>query len=425
MTPMVRGDGSACRLQAFSPSAIFLIGIFVLYNNDTFLSVNHSLRPEPVILLFILLICVTFVREAVSPVRSDPEALVFVGLMIAATLSTMLLTGDVTGGYFKIILIVLMGWMLSRLVSFGEAISSYILIMVLLSGYSLVMLYVMRPFVEASPHIIFPRFANSEGLPFINARFTYIVDVENYYRNFGIFREPGVYQVFLNFAIMFELFFKKARANLLFLCLLYAGLISTFSPPGYIGGLFLGAAYMVGARKISYEHKKRFLVLLVVFIFSVAALFVFNDGFNTIVTESIVKLVARESSFQGRLVAILANLEAWAERPFFGGGITYGLTGLAMQKMLYSFGYSTAHNTSTIGAYLAAFGFFFTLLYIALLIKLIARSGAGVVRDFIMFFVVMLSINTQLLIYSELLYMLLFLGFCKATSPDVVEGGLS
>lgn len=408
------------RIQTKKSRFLRLIILFALvyYNNETFPSINYSGPLNTTIILFMLIASLFFIHILVKELKLKNQATMIAIFMTLSVFATMLFNSDVTGGYIKILMCLIIGYMMIHLMSFDDFINSYINVMLMLTVYSLVMMYVLRPVVFNMPEIIFPRIYNSMGLPLIDTRLSYVVNIDNYYRNFGIFREAGVYQIFLNFALMFELFYKKTKLNLKNAMILSVGILSTFSTPGYLTGAILIGGFILSKKnkhllKKNHASKKKILLFVSIILVGAFILYLTNHEFNIMFTRTIDKLVQKESSYQGRIVALSANLLTWIEKPLFGNGITIGLLEKTLTRMKTGYDFSTVHNTSTIGALLATFGMLFTGIYLYLLFKLIGKSKQRRLLRGFMFLGILITINTQLLIYNELLYTIIFYGLCE------------
>ncbi|RJR26637.1 hypothetical protein C4561_04795 [candidate division WWE3 bacterium] len=399
------------------PNILWSILIFALifYNNETFPSINQRGRIETVLLLTLIIGGLFLLKIFSKKIRINQQGLLIIALMFCSVFITMLFNQDYTGGYFKILLGLLLGFMLAHLVAIDDFINRYINIMLILAIYSLAVLYAIIPIVSYLPEAIFPRFYNSAGVPFISAGLTYVVNLENYYRNFGIFRESGVYQIFLNLALMFELFYKESKPNAKTVMILCTAIISTFSIPGYIAGAILFLTYVFMQVK-TYEFgranrsKTMFVTLLILLLATAFIGYMTNDTVYRNFSATFDKLSPHHSSMATRITAIMASLLVWSERPIFGHGITIGLGGRGLLVMQEAFAFSTRHNTTTIGSLLLVFGVVFTGMCIYLLYKFINRSRQRGPAKVFMFLAVMLIINNNSLIYNELFYTILFYG---------------
>ena len=81
-----------------------------------------------------------------------------------------------------------------------------------------------------------------------------------------------------------------------------------------------------------------------------------------------------------------------------------------IQENLNAVSISSFDNTSTIGALLVSFGLIFTILYVYLIYNLVKQSSQNRVVEILIMLAIMITINTQLLIYNELLYVILYYG---------------
>jgi hypothetical protein len=400
-----------------NPISAILIFLIIFYNKDTFPSINNKGYADTIFILIGIIGGIFLIKILTKKLMINYRALMITILFFSTVCITMLINSDYTGGHFVVILSILLGFMLIHLVPFRSFTNIYVNIMVILGIYSILALYMFMPISNSIPDVLFPRFNNIAGLPIINARFSYIVDLPNYYRNFGIFREAGVYQVFLNIALLFELFYKSEKPRPVILTIIYITIISTFSTPGYIAAFILTIAYVLSEKKFKgpkiKRNKNRILPLLLVLFLIAVVFYQTNDSFNKNITMTLNKLGSQESSYLVRTIAVFSNITVWAERPIFGHGIESGLekeARLKIKENLNAVSISSVDNTSTIGAFLVAFGIVFTILYVYLVYKLIKQSNQNRIVKVLIFLSIMTTINTQLLIYNELLYVILFYG---------------
>lgn len=112
-----------------------------------------------------------------------------------------------------------------------------------------------------------------------NAFFSLVpLKMNDYYRNFGCWNEPGMYAVYLSAAMLLELFYIK-KTNIKHIVVLILCMITTFSTAGYVAMILLLVAFLIQTYhrcedKLNRKTKRRiwFLVLvgggLFVFIYS-------------------------------------------------------------------------------------------------------------------------------------------------------------
>ena len=396
--------------------SFFLIFALIFYNNETFPSITYNGPLETVVLLAIIISIFFLFKILIKDKKINIKSNFIILGLICLILVTMLLNLDFRGGYLKIILGLLIGYMMIHIISFENFIEIYIKVLFILALYSLIVTYLIRPITFNMPQAIFPRFYNMVGLPLIDARLSVVVNMQNYFRNFGIFREPGVYQIFLNFALFFELFLIKRKINILNVIVFYMAIISTFSTAGYITGLIITMSFILFAKNKLDDNinRKKGLMLVLFLIVLLFLIFIIYLGRN-----DLLRLMIRESSYYGRIAAIKANLVTWIESPIFGKGLTQALLKDVPEKIQNY--YPTLHNTSTIGALLSVFGLIFTSIYLFLIYKLISKSHCKILGKIFIFLAIMITISSQLLIYNELLYTIIIFGIINDNSSLLKE----
>lgn len=399
---------------------LVLVFLIVFYNMETFPSRYYDGPIDTIIILTFIFIIFFLMNVFLRKISINLRSIIILPLLFSSIFITMIVNSNFRGGYFVVLLSIFLGFLVIHLVPFDTFTELYVQILVVLAVYSILALYLLNPIIHVIPDILFPRFANTSGIPMINARLTYIVDVDKYFRNFGIFREPGVYQVFLNIALMFELFYKRTKPNTAKLIVLYSAIISTFSSPGYISAVILTFAHVVSVNKMlsareRMQRKRLFMQIFIGGLIAAIVLSQISELFNRNIASAFNKL-GNQASLEVRTTALLSNIVIWTERPIFGHGIESGLEQrvvMEIRKNLLVNPTLTIHNTSTIGALLSAFGLIFTLLYIYLMYRLIRNSYQPGLIKILIFLAIMVTINTQLLIYNELLYVILVYGLTR------------
>lgn len=220
-------------------------------------------------------------------------------------------------------------------------------------------------------------------------------------RNYGPFREPGVFQMFIVLSLSYGLF-RKRDTSLFRILIHFCAIATTFSTTGYIAMFLIVAAIFFDGR-ISKRLKKTLLfVFLIALIY--ALLFtdvLYKDGYGSVFG----KLFAgnESSSFVARKASIFVNLKMFLLGPIFGKGVTFVENNFA-EYCFSLYGYASQHNTNTICILFAVFGLFFGVIYVFLYCYF--------VRDYFKvgltsYFCLMLSLIV-ILIGENLMYSILF-----------------
>ena len=175
-------------------------------------------------------------------------------------------------------------------------------------------------------------------------------------RNSGIFWEPGGYQIFLNFALLFlfthsSLFFKKwtVKKYVIYTSILIGAVLTTLSTTAYI---CLALVLMIGIlNRNGNKNTKRIMMGMVIL---AAIAFIVVES-NTNVIES--KAINQEGSFMTRYNDTIISLEVGSHRPF-----GYGYGNSHSQDLLTRAG--VVDNSSGLGSMVASFGFVITIPYL-------------------------------------------------------------
>ena len=179
-------------------------------------------------------------RHAWKQLAADKRMLLVL-LSAMVVLLPMLVKRDWQMMYFSILICLLLPVFLSYFVSFRETARYYVLSIAFLSAYSLLGMYVLK-WLANDGVIPATIFYNSQGAGLYNFGLACVVPDPYWYRNFGIFREPGVYQFFLilgiylnHYAVQWE---KQSRMWLIS-GVLAVTMFTTFAIGGFIElGLF-------------------------------------------------------------------------------------------------------------------------------------------------------------------------------------------
>lgn len=160
--------------------------------------------------------------------------MIVAGIAAAVCLLPMLVKRDWQLMYFSVLLCLLTAVLLSYFLTVREAAKYYVAILSVLGAYSVLAAYILRIGVDKGAYAV-PVFQNSMGFEFHNFLLSIVPDTYVKNRNFGIFREPGVYQFFLITALYlnnYEVEWKKPWQLWLANGILAATMVSTFATGG-------------------------------------------------------------------------------------------------------------------------------------------------------------------------------------------------
>ena len=183
--------------------ALFLSAMLFLARDSMYTTaVLGFYKAQFLMLALIVLAGVVFLwvnRRNLGRILTDGR-LILAAVLALVVLAPMVLKRDWQLMYFSILLCIFFAVFVSYFLSVQEAAKYYVVILAVLGTYSMIATYILRIGVDAGVYSV-PVFQNSIGYTFYN--FFGAIVSESYVktRNFGIFREPGVYQYFLLLAL--------------------------------------------------------------------------------------------------------------------------------------------------------------------------------------------------------------------------------
>lgn len=224
-------------------------------------------------------------------------------------------------------------------------------------------------------------------------------------RNFGPFWEPGVFQFYLNMALMFTLFRENKRWVIDALLFIIAD-ITTLSGAALIPIPFILFAFIL---KKNNHRKHRALILFSGLLF-VALLVLFESG---ILDEIVYKLAGidgeRSDSFGIRMGSLKGNILVTISHPIFGASpdLQYLVRGQQTELLANVFYPS---NTNTITGLFASFGVAVGLYCTIRLFCFTKNFSEKRSVRFLLFFAVILATSNEELGQSIMFMTLLFIG---------------
>ncbi len=361
---------SSC-LVGFTKSQLLMFGL-VLLLGIVFLWVNRKQLPE---------------------ILKDRRLLLMIA-SAAIVLAPMVIKRDWQLMYFSVLLCVLFAVFLTYFTTSREIAKYYVVMLTALGIYSIFATYVLRELAQ-SGRITVPVFYNSNEWPFLNFGLAYAVDWEFWHRNFGIFREPGVYQFFILLAVFLNNYYVDWNKGWkLWLCnvALAFTMLTTFAIGGFAElGLFIFFVYfdqkwyrekwgkMAGAGFLLAVVSVAGYILWRYFqpYFELTIFYEFYDMFIRLFTES--------DSSTDRLNAITTNLQIVTQNPLVGNTVAQVLHG-------------TEHNTSSTLLLYAIGGFACGSLNVAAWVALAWKRDRNLGGNLVLLLILFLSFNTQNLI---------------------------
>lgn len=309
-------------------------------------------------------------------------------LFAAAILIPMCVKKDWQMMYFSILLSILMGVFFSYFVSCAQAGKGFCVVMATLAAYSLAAFFALRPLADRGI-LAPPVFVNAYGGEFYNYLLAFVPKTLVRDRNFGIFREPGVYQFFLFLALYLCFYHVRwEKQTSMWECggILCLTLLSTFST-GAIAAMAVLLLTVYFEKKLYRSSLGKLLTALVLGlgIAFLAYLFIRKPPLYTTLLYMFQKVTPGNPSFDDRFESIHVNLHLLSFRPKVGRDVSYVLEIIA-------------DNTSSTTILFAILGIFSGWLHVIAWLCLVLRGKGHIVTKLLCLLALAVTFNTQNLI---------------------------
>lgn len=383
-----------------------LVGIVIYFSEDTILFGTNSDVGLSTLkyMIYLVVTLVLLIKINRNILRS--HGIYILGVIFVSIISTSLFHLDFSGGYAYQAYIAFLALLVAQAIdfrTFADLFRKYMFVLCLLS---IVIFTVSNLFDWVLDY--FPTSENTAGIVstnlFVGSVYMDVAET----RNLGIFREPGVFVIYILFAITIEFFYRNKVSITVLVCLI-ATLFTTYSTTAFFTLFVLIVGYFFkGGRKNS--HSDRVIILAITIL--IVSIFVFQpDTYDQIFS----KLNSDSASFESgvaRVASIVVNWEIFTSSPFVGSGLAnYGA--LFTQFSRQYFGVPLEAGGQSTNSFMSLFGTY-GLVYGLVVIYAVLRLTKNFTRSFIVqgsiFLAFCLMFSSQDLRYSLLFYMLIFYG---------------
>ena len=298
--------------------------------------------------------------------------------------------------YFSMILCLLIGVFMTYVSSWRELAKYYVVILTVLGLYSMVATYGLRLLPDQGILSV-PVFRNSAGHEFHNFGLAFVSDEFVKDRNFGIFREPGIYQYFIilalvlnNYSITWERPWKLWFVNVA----LAFTMVTTFATGG-VAELGLLVLVVFFDKKL-YKDKLARIVAAIVVVGAVVVIgisIIRKNALYWALWDMIVwKLMMNSDSASDRTMSLILNWDLFLKSPLLGAKLSDAL-------------YALHNNTSSTTILMAGCGIGATLVHVAAWLAMIWEKGRKLWVNLALVLILFVAFNTQNMI-AELFFWL-------------------
>ena len=385
------------RLTGFA-FGLYLFAMLLLARDTLITSVKLGFYKSQFLMLALMgLLGVAFLiynRRNLRQIVTDQRLF----LILAMTLffaGVMVLKRDRQMMYFSVLLCIVFAVFLTYFTDSATVAKHYVVILTALSVYALIATYVLRKLGYMD---VIPRpdtVTNDAGMVFFDYGLCFAVDHRYWHRNFGIFREPGVYQFFLLLGLYlnhYQARWEREGTRWIFTGLLAVTMISTYSIGGFAElGLF--AVFLYLDKKYYRTKLGRWVgvgciaaavaVVIAVFIESRKPEFVYSPLYE--LYDMFLRLTTASDSSVDRGSALITDLRMFLQHPLLGSKIAPVLHG-------------TNHNTSSTLILFAITGVFGGLIHLGTWVSLLWKKERNVFGNLLLLLIFLMSFNTQNLV---------------------------
>lgn len=383
------------------------IFLMLLLCRDSLVSTTILGFPKSLFLTLIISIpnFIIFIKKIKAEGLKSYRVYIFIILVLSIIL-TMIIKSDYQLYNFSLLVFIFIGFVVSYVYEYKEFIKVFINIMIFISMYSLITTYLFKPLIIHTG-INFPTIINSVNNVFYNFIFSFALTAESYIRNFGFFREPGVYQVFIILALIFLTFVKnikiKSRKKIIYTLIFTVTILSTFSTTGIILLALFFTTYIVKLIRDGKMNRKVFIIITTITIICILILTLLYNiipSFRETLRFSIEKIFTPNESLSARQESIIVPLKLYLNSPIFG------------QKYI-DVVEAIDHNTNTTINMFAIYGLLTGVIHIMLIYLLIKKMKQPKSVSALIFIIFIVAINTQFLIGNSVLWIVMFSCFME------------
>lgn len=324
---------------------LFLSVLFTIYITDSLLFATSDIR-------------ILNIARRLLPLCIGIIALLYYGridkYVLAICVSvfiSMILAGRLTNGVFYItqIGIFIFAYYYTKLVDFDLFADCYLIWMRIIAIISLTCFLFSKQIYILS---FIPTIRNVSNYNFKSLFFTNVpLSLSLARRNWGPFWEPGVFQFYLNVALLLS-FFRRQQNWFLDVMLFIVSDLTTLSGASLLPIPFILLAYLLNEENRSVLERIEVFLLL-----SIGIFLIFFMGYFDEIIFKIIGVGVDSGSMGYRLGSAIANIRATLAYPLFGASPEYQ-DSLRENAIFLLNGVRTSGNTNTILGYFASFGIF-------------------------------------------------------------------
>lgn len=378
-----------------------IISIIVIISNDTFWfgtsGIDVLLNIKYIFIIAVIPLFFLIQKKPYKNINIYP----IIGLAVFLSFISSLINGsEIFGGSMLLIVLIISAVLVCETISFEKFAIAFVDLMVVAIFYSCVIWLLML--LKVVPYNMY---VNSQGTVLFGFAQNLCFIQDGIVRNTFIFREPGLYMIYINIAFLFEIIFRSNNLKSSHLFIYFIGILSTFSTAGY---LIFGLLLVMYFKKTRLTLSKIFLFIFFLLGCTIIALSsqiqdvvwgkLYGFGVNARVSSITVSTSILFDSIQNFLFGVgTSSLHSvYASHSHTIYGVASSTEGLLTNTFF--------NSAATFGIWI----FFYFLFGFLLLAK---RITAGPFTFFFSLIVLLLMFSNQAMYYSLFLNLLVLYGY--------------
>lgn len=405
--------------KRFHFPTIFII-LQIVFMADTSIVYFHWSSVTAIVCNLALTFTYLFINIAVLKKTMHVKGIMFLLILLSINVLSAILNNSSGKDSIILAMVIISAFICVNIFTFEEYIHGYIYTLLFFSIMSLVGLYIFMPMVIYKGYDFFPTVFNKFNVPMVDMGLFYGIKRSGIQRNYGIFREPGVYQFFLLVGISAELFFVKRQKNIkkYIVIIFIITMLSTISTTGLVLLMLIIIAYVFNKSDNKLFMKFMSMLLLVLGIYLIIR-FIFPDYYMYLKMFTFEKFNKNTDniSFTVRGESIKNLIKASFMRPLLGWQLENGYNYIIRNFINYG-------NNDITGTFLIicmALGLPIGITCIFQFYRFCSYlnySNKNNLTILFIFLALFLSVNTQNLVMNNILWTLIFAPYMSANIKD-------
>lgn len=395
-----------------------IVFILIFFSSQSFFfgtNISSGFRLIKDIIYLCLLLYLVFYSFK-NKKKYNGKIFLIIILLSFLQLLTMIINLDDNINYFRNIFLFVLSYIIISLFSFEKFSHSFVKVMSFLGLSSLFTYFItiVYPSIINYLPVIYNKYAAYGNFFYMNI--IRLNQSESWYvrRNWGIFREPGVFALYCLIALIIVLFYNKnEKLDVKKIIILSISIISTFSTAGFITLALLFIIYILFS---SINIKKKFIALIVILPFLILTI-------NSPILKKTLfdKIEYRNGSFVSRTSSILINLKGFSQNPLVGIG-EEKISNLFRGDVIEFLGNKITmdeNNTNTLLKILSKYGIICFSIVLLGLFKYFLKLTKSKINAILLLILFIIATSNEDISYSTLFFVFMLYGYKKNNNKKI------